>query len=44
MKHRNESDLLNDIIASLEFWRKHGDEIINQQHINLLQVYLLNAD
>lgn len=39
-----ESQLIEEIIDSLEYWRKHGDEIINQEHINLLESYLLNAD
>lgn len=40
----SEYDLVEEMIESLEYWRTHGDEIINQEHINLLQTYLLNAD
>lgn len=41
---KKEAELIQEIIDSLNYWMKHGDEIINQEHINLMEVYLLNAD
>lgn len=35
--NNRERNLITEIIESLEYWKRHGETIINKEHIELLE-------
>ena len=43
-EQKTKEELIGEIIDSLEYWRTRGDDIINQEHITLMEFYLTNTN